>query len=260
MKILFLSLLFFLIASYLNHQTVMPKINISKQDSALNIDHKILKLFTLGQNRLISDFMWISTLLESDLSHYKKKDLNSWMFLRFYSIAEIDPLFLINYQFGGQYLSIIKDDLKGAEILFDLGLSHYPKDFSLNFNAGFLQAFELQNYKKALKHYQTIVHNHKSPGYIISVINKLMLSTTGDLELVFKLVKKSYMDAKDPYLKKRLYKDLYAIKATIDLECLNKYSNSCNIRDYDDNLYIKRGNKYIAPKNFEKYKFFNKNN
>lgn len=211
----------------------------------------------MGNKRLLADLLWVITLLESDESHYKQKGLNSWMFLRFNTITSLDNKFLEAYQFGGQYLSIVKDDLYGAEVIFDRGLQYYPKDYDLNLNSGFLQAFELQNYKKAISNYTNILDLPKAPKFIISIINKLKYSTTGDLQITYQLVEESYKNTKDEILKAKLVNDLYALRAMIDLECLNtKKTNTCRNKDLNGNYYRKRGNKYIAPVEFEPYKIF----
>jgi len=259
MKILIISIFLFILAGLINKSTVKPKIVISKQESAFNIDYRILKLFTVGQDRLLSDTLWVLTLLESDLKQYKNRDLNSWMFLRFLTISSMDPLFLRNYQFGGQYLDIIKDDLKGSEIIYDKGLGLYPDDYTLNFGAGYLQAIELRNYDKAITNYETLIRMKTASPLIYSLINKLKFSSTGDIELTFKLVEETFKNAKEVSLRNKLSSDLYAIKATIDLKCLNLQKSNCDKKDYQGNLYIKKGNTYVAPKIFKEYKLNFKN-
>ena len=104
---------------------------INKQKSSLNIHQVFWEYFHLGNKRFLSSIYWIATILESDQEHYKQRDLNSWMFLRFKTISFLEPLFYLNYTFGGQYLSIIKDDLEGASQLYDLGLKYFPDDYTL---------------------------------------------------------------------------------------------------------------------------------
>lgn len=245
-------------ASVLNKNIPKPNLKISKQDSALNLSPYIIKVLDLGQQRLLSNVFWISTLIESDLEHYKNKDLNSWLFLRFNTISILDPLFKRNYQFGGQYLNIIKDDLYGAEIIFKKGLEVYPDDFELNFNTGFLYAFELQDYSKAIGVYEHLITLPRSPSYIKSILNKLKFQKTGDLSLAFTLVKKTLENAKSPILIEKLNADLYAIKATQDLECLNTNQDGCEIKDYLGNKYILKDEKWISKKDFVPYQLFNK--
>jgi tetratricopeptide (TPR) repeat protein len=232
-----------------------PSIELSKQMTAFNFDSKFLSIFSFGQKRLYSDIFWITTLLESDLEHFKRNDKNSWMFLRFKTITDLDPYFLMNYQFGGQYLSIVKDDLEGAAVIFEKGLLYYPDDYKLNFNSGFLYAFETGEYKKALKRYNKILHNPKSPPYVKSIIAKLSYSAGTSLKETFNIVKEMRNSEAAPQIIKKLDLDLYSIKAELDLECLNtSESGRCETKDYLGNFYIKRKDKYHAVKAFKKYR------
>jgi hypothetical protein len=231
-----------------------PTVQISKEDSALNIDSTFLSIFSLGQRRLIADFFWIATLLESDLEHVKKDSQNSWMFLRFKTISELDPLFLKNYQFGGQYLNIIKNDLLGAEYIFRSGLKFYPDNYELLFNAGFLFAFEIRDFPKALSIYKKLSKFKTAPKYLPSLINKLKYKTNPDIDLAFNIVKSS-IETVEPNsaLYRKLRSDLYAIKATRDLSCLNLGQKNCQRFDLDGKPYIKIKSIFKSQKKFRPY-------
>src|SRR5690606_9895324 len=112
---------------------------------------------------------------ESDLEHYKTKDLNSWMYLRFKSIIELDPKFLMAYQFGGQYLNIIKDDLEGSREIFEAGLRIFPNDYRLIRDAAFLYAFELEENQRAAELYERALTFSQAPIYFHSILSKLRL-------------------------------------------------------------------------------------
>ena len=235
----------------------MPVLKLDKQDSAINLDSSLLSILSFGQNRLISDFLWITTLLESDQTHYKAKDNNSWMYLRFKSISDLDPLFLKNYQFGSQYLSIIKDDISSAEILFKKGLSYYPKDYNLNLNYGFLLAFEKHDYKAAIGPYEVMLNLPSPPPFLYSLIPKLKFMTTNSLEITFEALSATYENlTEETLLKEKIYNDLYSIKAEIDLKCLNNGDKNCSFVDFDNLPYVKNKRIYTAPKKFKKYKIF----
>lgn len=255
--ILFFILIFF--AGILKKQTTLGPVVISKQDSALNFNHKLIQIFSLGHTRLISDILWITTLLESDSTHYKNKDLNSWLFHRFNTISQIDPLFLKNYQFGGKYLNIIKDDSLGAEYIFKKGLENYPADYELNFNLGFLYAFDIENFSESYKYFNNIKDNKRAPRYIESLLNKLKYKSTNDLELAFDLTLLTYETTKDNHLKGKLEKDLYAIKAEIDLKCLNKTpTKNCSKVDYYGENYLFTNGKYKSKYSFKKFDLYRK--
>lgn len=259
-KLILLALFFLVISNYFHSNTLKPSINLSKQDTALNVDNDILKIFSIGQNRLIADLFWITTLLESDHDHYKKKDSNSWMFLRFLTITNLDYRFLRNYQFGGMYLSIIKDDLIGAKTIFEKGLKTYPNDYKLILNTAFLYAFELQEFEKAIKLYQKLLKFENAPKFIPSVINKLKYAQSDDIELAYELVKSTLATAEEgTTLHSKLTHDLYAIKATIDLDCLNNNKENCSKIDNDGNPYLYKNGSYTAIKEFKPYKLYLKN-
>ncbi len=251
---LFFILVFFICAGLLNKNLDKPSFKVSKQSSALNISHELLSIFDLGQRRLFSDILWISTLLESDLEHYKENDLNSWLYLRFNTISVLDPLFLKNYQFGGQYLSIIKDDLKGAELIFRKGIKFYPDDYLLNFSFAFLLAFELEKTKEAILVYEKLKNFPQASLFVSSLIIKLKHKEKGDLSLTYELLEKTLENTQEPVLKIKLLTDLYAIKATLDLKCLNNNKKNCDTKDYDGEPYIQEEGKWKSIKEFNSYK------
>ncbi len=257
--ILLAALFFMLVAGYLHTNTKVPPIKITKQMSAINLNTDFLKLISLGQERLLSDFFWITTLIESDIEHYKQRDLSSWMFLRFLSIIELDPRFIRAYQFGGKYLSIVKDDLSGAHYIFKRGLEIFPDDYELLSNYGFLLAFEIGDYINAIPIYEKLVNYKQAPDYYKTLLVKLKYEHSGNLELAYAAISDIYQkEAKDSYLRKRLESDLYAIKATIDLQCLNSGQDNCSMTDYLGDPYIQASGQYKAAKAFTPYQLHKK--
>ncbi|MBP5296957.1 MAG: hypothetical protein J6Y94_06460 [Bacteriovoracaceae bacterium] len=202
---------------------ILPPIKISKQDSAVNLDSTMLRIFNLGQSRLLAGLLWAQTLIDSDLEHYKKNDLNSWMYLRFKTIVTLDPLFKEAYRYGGQYLSTIKDDILGAEEIYRRGLQYFPDDFYLNYYAAFNYFFELGDFEKAKECYARIYHHPKARKIIFfDTLDARIASNSGDLPPAFNVIKSLYDPAPpDSPLKDYYGEMLYSIKAEIDLNCLN---------------------------------------
>ncbi|HXH73324.1 MAG TPA: hypothetical protein VNJ08_00045 [Bacteriovoracaceae bacterium] len=231
-----------------------PEILVSKQDSAVNVNSLFLKLLAIGNKRLIADTLWIQTLIESDLENYKGNNLNSWMYLRFLSIAELDPNFYENYLFGGQYLSIIKDDVQGASEIMTRGLKYYPDDYQLNFNQGFNYYFEMEDIDRGLPHLKKIQHHPKAPKFIPSLVIKLQYEVTHDLKFTLMMLKEAYERAEDKMLRQKLEADLYAVKAEIDLECLNKKKDNCESRDAYGEPYMQADGVYKTSKPILPYK------
>jgi len=252
------AIIFLLAACYLNLHNSKPTLVISKQDTAININTKFLMLLSAGHKRLITDLLWTQTLIESDIEHYKKKDLNSWLFLRFNTISELDPKFYQNYLYGGQFLGIIKDDIEGAKIIYTKGLKHYPEDYQLNFQAGFLYYFEAGDFKNGLKYLSRVENDPKAPVFLRSITNKLRFHVEGDLDNIFELVLLNYQSAQDEMFKQRLQKDLYSIRAEIDLNCLNGKKINCRYKDLDGDAYLSKDGHFESSKPFTPFRIHSK--
>ncbi|MCY4643663.1 MAG: hypothetical protein OXB88_03505 [Bacteriovoracales bacterium] len=180
----------------------------------------ILKFFDFGIKRIYSDIIWIQTLLQSDLEHYKEKNGNSWMFYRFYTISNLDPLFIENYWYGGQYLSVIKDDKIGAKILFEKGLETYPNDYRLLYYMGTHYLIELNDKKNAIKYYEKIFDYPSTPNHIKSLLTKLK-EEEGHLMESYQLMLQLYREAPEGPLKKVYLKRLNHLKNKIHLKHIN---------------------------------------
>lgn len=244
--------LFFLIAYAVKGIVPKPILNISKQESAANFDEGFIQYSSLGNKMMLADLIWIQTLLEADLEHYKKDDLNSWIYHRFNSILNLDPKFYEAYLFGSRYLLIIKDDIEGGKDLLVRSREYYPDDYGLNFSLGYLYAIELGEADKALPHFIKIKNDPRAPMNIESLISKAMASKFGPQEAFdYTLPIYQEMSEENP-LKRKLYLNLYALKAEVDLECLNLKKSGCDESDFDGNNYFFDGKLYRAQKKWHK--------
>lgn len=251
-------------AQRINHSYKLPKVIVSKEQSAINLKSNYASFLSLGHSRLISSILWITTLIEGDIEHYKGSG-NSWMFHRFLTISKLEPRFYQNYLFGGQYLSIVKDDIWGANTLYSMGTVLYPDDFKLNYNAGFNAAFEIGDTSLALKYYERIYDNpevqSKYPS-LLSVINKLRLDNGSiNLEQIYELYLISWQDAKDEGVKSLLAGYLYDIKAELDINCLSRALDisKCSKTDFfGDEYFIDQNNNWTSVKKWKPYRL-NKN-
>lgn len=235
-----------------------PEINVSKQDSAKNINRDFLRLFSSGHKRILSSSFWIITLLEADDEKYRKKDGNSWMYHRFMSIADLEPEFYQNYLYGGMFLSIIKDDLSGAAELYERGLKQFPEDYRLNYNAGFNYYFEMGDFEKGLIRLEKILDHPRVPWRIKFLVNKLKFEVTNQYDTALDFLRHNLSLTQDEALKSKLKSDIYALKAERDLSCLNDRKENCERLDEDGNAYLLKNGKWISPKKFTPYKIYRK--
>lgn len=228
-----------LIAINLLKNTPKPKVNISKQESTLNLKTNYLINFSLGHKRLISSLYWISTVLESDIEHYNKNDLNNWMYIRFKTISTIDPLFYLNYTFGGLYLSVIKDDLEGATDIFTSGLKIYPDDFKLLRDSAFHFYYEVGDKDLAYPLLKKLERHPKTPASLVSLLAR-MENEKGNSEIALKILENRLLsiDDKTSILYRVLRDHIYSIQAEIDLKCLNRIKKNCKNIDYFGEPYV----------------------
>lgn len=222
-SILLLTLAYFII----NAKALKP-LEISKEESSINLNSNFANYFSSPAKLLTTDLLWITTLMESDIDHYKGKDLNSWLYHRFNTITELDQKFLEAYTFGGQYLSIVKDDLLGASAIYEKGLKVYPNNYDLLSGGAFLYAFELEDNKRAIELYEKVVKFKNAPGFYQSILTKLKIQEGMSYDDAFKYLYSIYDKLEPGMYKTKLENDLLKLKNKIDIGCLNKRDSKCD--------------------------------
>lgn len=253
-KKLLIILIILLLANQLRNKTDRPYLIISKQDSVSNFKLPMFQYFNLGNKRMLSSLLWISTILQSDEEHYKKKDQNSWMFVRFNTIADIDPFYRYNYIFGGIYLSIIKDDLPGASIIYDKGLNFFPDDIQLLKDAGFHYYYEAKDLNKSYIIFKKLTElNPKNNS--LSIAFAKILSAQGKKEDALSLLIDRYnsLDDKNSLVALKTFEKIYSIKAELDLDCLNSHLINCENLDFEGKPYLERNGFYYAQKEWKPF-------
>lgn len=256
---IFISLSCLLYAWNIKRDNPIPMIQISEQKRQLNFNKDILNVVSLGQQRLISSILWVQTLLDSDLEHYKGKDLNSWMYLRFDTITELDPMFYQAYLWGGIYLSVVKDDALGASEIYNKGLGVYPADMDLSFNAGFNSYFELGDLKQAINHFENVLLTpegiRKYPR-LVSLLERMKRKDGIPYYDILNNLKTRYDSIKSPAIRKYIEMTMYSVKATADLLCLNSEKTNCENLDLYGEQYQKIDGQFVAPRKFKEFKLY----
>lgn len=250
--------IFFICSGIINSSFRIPPKNISQQIKNNNINEDFLSKFHFGQKRFITSVLWMSTIIESDEEHYRLKDLNSWMYLRFKNISILEPRFYENYIFGGLYLSVVKDDLVGASSLYKKGLIQYPNDYRMLQDASlhfYNEAGDLKSAKEAL---EKLKHHPKTPYTLISKLARIE-NSQGNSDLSYSLLEFQYLKLsekeKENTIGQIIQSNLYSIKAEKDLTCLNNKKINCSQKDQLGNLYIfdKKINQFKAQLEWKKY-------
>jgi len=256
----FFCLILFFLSYWFCQYSEKPVLITSKQDSAHNFNYNFLNYISLGNRRMFADWIWVQTLLESDIDHYKSNDLNNWMYIRFNTILSLDTKFLEAYQFGGQYLSIIKDDNLGAIDIYKRGLDIYPDDFFLTWNAGFHYYYELGDYESAAELFEKILYHKRSPNYLPSIVAKLK-NKGGDFETALKILENSFEKSpENSPMKFKFAENILSLKVTHDLSCLNNNMKDCKLFKPNNIQYILKDGKYTTNFPVKEFKLFSRSN
>jgi hypothetical protein len=228
-----------MIGGLLGDQVVRLRPQTNMQHTAVTLNGEFLKLAGLGLNATWADLLWVVTLIESDVEHYKGKELDSWMYHRFNTIKQLDPWFYQNYYFGGQYLMVIKDDLPGAQALMEEGLKRYPNDMALNWQLGFLWVFERNDSRRGYPYFEKVSQHPRRPPVFDSLFARLRAEVAGPHE-AFKFALKAWQaEPAGSLLKERLAVILHGLKSDMDLDCLNAQRKDCERVDFFGKPYLK---------------------
>jgi len=218
MKITFIfSIIILLTLSFrIRTNITLPPIKTTKQDSTTNLNYQIYQFGHSGYRRFLSSWLWVATIIQSDEEHYKTRDLNSWMFHRFYTISILEPKFYENYKFGALYLSVVKDDIPGASIMYEKGMQEYPEDFNLWYDAGFHFRFEAKNLDKARAIYQKLKEIPSNKHMVYTSLAKLE-ALNGNFKVAYEIAREQYEKYKDnnSFLAAKFYNYMEEFKAKI---------------------------------------------
>lgn len=247
-----------ILAIFINVFTVKnlkkPKFEIGPQETTVHFNETLVKALMLGQYRLSSSILWSETLLRSDIKHYNKGDLNNWMFHRLNLITTLDPYFYISYLYGAVYLSIIKDDLQGASTIYEKGLSIFPNDFDLNYNAAFHYYFEVNDHSKAIEKLEKIIDHPRASSLLKRIYSRLK-AEKGNLQDAFVIISGLYKKApKDSPIQKRYFKNLFQIKTELDLQCLNSNQVNCPKLNINGLAYRLEDGKWVSPEPWQPFR------
>jgi tetratricopeptide (TPR) repeat protein len=248
-------LLFAYIANFfMVRDLIKPGFQIGPQETTVHFDENLVKALSFGQYRLTSSILWAETLLRSDIKRYDENDLNNWMFHRLNLITTLDPYFYVSYLYGAVYLSIIKDDLRGASTIYEKGLRIFPDDFDLNYNAAFHYYFEMGDYQKASQKLSKIIDHPRSSEHLKRIYSRVK-AERGNLEDAFEMIKGLYEKSPEgSAIKERYGKSLFQIKTELDLKCLNNGESNCSRVNIHGRPYIIQDGRWQSPEEWKPFR------
>ncbi len=237
----YIIILFTLVTTCLLTEVPRQKTSALNQEKMIHFHPIFISMLSFGYDRLLSSFYWITAMIQSDIDQSQKEGDRSWMYYRFLQIAHLDPFFYTNYHDGGLYLSVVKDDVVGAKLLYERGLKIYKNDFQLNYYGAFNDLFELDDKMGALEKYHILLKHPESKKYpyLYTLIAKIQSESLGPHEAE-KTLETILQNVHNKAVRKKIQSSLYAIKAQRDIACLNsEEKQSCLLQDYNGNPYIR---------------------
>jgi len=111
----------------------------------------------------------------------------SWAYFMLNSITELSPRYRIAYVTGGVTLSVIVEDFLGAKLIFDRGLEHFPKDWTLSYRAAYHYLHDQQDPKRAAELLIQAADNG-APYWLRSLASRL-LTLSGQAEVALAVLR-----------------------------------------------------------------------
>jgi hypothetical protein len=179
------------------------------------VDPRIINGF-LGVRLMVADLLWIDAMIKSDLA--KAQEPFSDFYQAFKAIVTLDPDHLYAYYVAGLYLSVIKDDYKGATAILRDGMKrlekpyHWENAWQIPFMLGYnLIAEEFEFVEGS----QWIIKAAEMPG-TPEYIKKLALRVSTDygrLEVAERNLAMAYQRFEKKEEKEAVYEKLLKVRA-----------------------------------------------
>lgn len=190
----------------------------------LSVNPKIIRRL-LGTRILVADLLWIDTLIKADIVHTKESFTP--LFHATKAIVTLDPDNVYAYYVMGLYLSVIKDDIKGAteilregaeylETLLELPAGAWRVPFTLGYNL----LFEEQAIDEGTDWIRKAAQMPGAPKYVKD-LGEHVSTEQGKLEVGSRVLSELYRHLTNPEDKKRVEKKMLDVAERQELLDLN---------------------------------------
>lgn len=193
-----------------------------------SINPKVIRRF-LGLNVLAADLVWIDTMIKSDITHEEMPYTS--IYHAFKTITELDPDNMVAYYIGGLYLSVIKDDIKGASaILYDgvHRLDSHPEDhfawlnvWRIPFMLGFNLMYEEHDFVEGAKWIRKISEYPNVPDAVRRFSDHVQ-TERGVLEIGGRILAESLRNATRQDVQERIRAKMVLLAVRSELLDLNE--------------------------------------
>lgn len=193
------SALFFLLA------LMLPKPQIEKRTEYIAPPIEI-KYLTGGFQVAMADSFWLRAVQDFDYCEQKDNEgdckNNSWLFQVLNLVTELDRRFEMAYMYGGLALTVLVSDSAGASVIYDRGVSEYPKSWPLLYTAAYHAMAEEQDKSKASRLYYQAFQNG-APSWT-SLLAGRLAAESGETDFSRSVLRQMQADKFNPIWIKRL--------------------------------------------------------
>ena len=165
-----------------------------------NLNSQFVKKF-LGMRIVVSDLVWFDIMIKSDLE--KERSGFSSLYTAIKTMLDLDPANFYGAWYGALYLSVIKDDIKGASKLFEeavVALEQTPSvdpkvRGSIYFAYGYHLIFEENDIAKAAKYIKQSAEVAGAPEFA-KHLSESLSTEKGRVTIGFNILNQSYRRAR----------------------------------------------------------------
>lgn len=186
------------------HPQISPteKITFGFNDRFPTFSSDSLRLMSFGYPRILSGLLWVRFLIQTPPERVPENEL-SWIYFDLDSITNIDPDFLPAFEIGGLFLSVVTTDKKGAELLMEKGLAHYPNSWKLHSYLAYHYEYEVNKKEKAGPHYLAAA---KIPGapYLMGILAARQLSKSTSIQTGIEFLENMKKNSDNENTRKRI--------------------------------------------------------
>lgn len=180
----------------------------------------------LGLRLLVADLLWIDTLVQVEPT--KSTEQLSTFFWSFKTITALDPDNLYAYVIAGLYLSVIKDDIRGATAILRDGTNwmkdhpfSWPGAWQLPFTLGYNMIFEEHEFEEGGRWIAEAAKMPNAPEYVVA-LGRRAATEAGRLELGSRVLVNLYKKLSKPEERTAIEKKLSAITVRQQLLEINE--------------------------------------
>ncbi|MGZ3694463.1 MAG: tetratricopeptide repeat protein [Bdellovibrionota bacterium] len=133
-------------------KSVTDKVTFGFNERRPTLSADTLELISFGYPRFFSSLLWLRFLQLSPIDRVPDGEL-SWIYFDLDTITTIDPDFYPAFEHAGIYLSVVTNDKKGAQLLFEKGVRLHPNRWRIRAYLAYHYQFEVDQPEKAVEQY-----------------------------------------------------------------------------------------------------------